>query len=306
MKPKVAAYPFTTLHPTIGTVTLKDFSEFTMADMPGLIEGASANVGLGHDFLRHIERTKFLIMVLDISGMEGIGVQEMEDGTLKYEFLDPKLNPPPDLEINTPKVDEKSRLESIRREYSKINYQNLMSDYGFKEKDLEKLNIDVPIYQVDDIEQVDNNKFTPKSIDEEIEKIESKKEEETEDLNEYDEGYNEYEEELENEIKEMDEYASHVRRKKENMYLVQPWDVMDKLNKELDTYIPGLSKRVVCIVANKVDIPGASKNLEILKKKTNLPIFPICALNNENIEPLLLFLKNHLIEEKNKETEIKF
>jgi GTPase len=63
----VAAYPFTTLTPTVGEVNYEDFTTITIADLPGLIEGAHVNVGLGHDFLRHIERTKFIAMVIDIS-----------------------------------------------------------------------------------------------------------------------------------------------------------------------------------------------------------------------------------------------
>ncbi len=70
-KPKVAPYPFTTLHPTVAEIVLDDFSVFTLADIPGLIEGAHVNIGLGHDFLRHIERTKILMYVIDIAGLEG-------------------------------------------------------------------------------------------------------------------------------------------------------------------------------------------------------------------------------------------
>ncbi|MFQ3671349.1 MAG: GTPase ObgE [Verrucomicrobiia bacterium] len=70
-KPKVASYPFTTLEPVIGTIQFDDFSRLTMADVPGLIEGAHAGVGLGHDFLRHIERCRALAFVIDMAGSEG-------------------------------------------------------------------------------------------------------------------------------------------------------------------------------------------------------------------------------------------
>lgn len=69
--PKVAAYPFTTLHPVIGVMEYPDFRKVTVADIPGLIDGAHLNRGLGHYFLRHIERTKLLIYLVDLGGVDG-------------------------------------------------------------------------------------------------------------------------------------------------------------------------------------------------------------------------------------------
>ena len=69
--PTIAAYPFTTLHPNIGVIQYSDLERVTMADIPGLIDGAHDNRGLGHDFLRHIERTKILLYVIDGAGSEG-------------------------------------------------------------------------------------------------------------------------------------------------------------------------------------------------------------------------------------------
>ncbi len=66
-RPKVASYPFTTLHPHLGTVELEDSRQLLIADIPGLIEGASQGIGLGLDFLRHVERTRILVHVLDCS-----------------------------------------------------------------------------------------------------------------------------------------------------------------------------------------------------------------------------------------------
>lgn len=70
-KPKIANYPFTTLNPILGVVETGDGRSFVLADIPGLIEGASEGVGLGHEFLRHVERCKVLIHVLDGGGTEG-------------------------------------------------------------------------------------------------------------------------------------------------------------------------------------------------------------------------------------------
>ncbi|XP_012270873.1 GTP-binding protein 10 homolog [Orussus abietinus] len=69
-KPKVAEYPFTTVRPHIGTITYQDLRQITVADLPGLIEGAHMNVGMGHKFLKHVERTKLLLLVADIQGFQ--------------------------------------------------------------------------------------------------------------------------------------------------------------------------------------------------------------------------------------------
>lgn len=70
-RPKVAPYPFTTLTPQIGIVEYPDWRRVTVCDVPGLIEGAHRNVGLGHAFLRHIQRCQFLVLVVDMAGMDG-------------------------------------------------------------------------------------------------------------------------------------------------------------------------------------------------------------------------------------------
>ncbi|XP_075211907.1 GTP-binding protein 10 homolog [Lycorma delicatula] len=69
-KPKIASYPFTTIRPNIGIMMFKDGRQISLADLPGLIEGAHCNIGMGHRFLRHVERTKLLLLVVDIQGFQ--------------------------------------------------------------------------------------------------------------------------------------------------------------------------------------------------------------------------------------------
>ena len=68
---KIAPYPFTTLQPNLGFIQFEDYSRIFIADIPGIIEGANRNRGLGFEFLRHIERTQLLVFILDASGIDG-------------------------------------------------------------------------------------------------------------------------------------------------------------------------------------------------------------------------------------------
>ena len=91
--PKVAAYPFTTLHPMIGVVALDDYRRATVADIPGLIEGAHRNLGLGHAFLRHITRCRLLLFVLDMAGSEGRNpIADLQHLRREVDLYDPRLS----------------------------------------------------------------------------------------------------------------------------------------------------------------------------------------------------------------------
>jgi GTPase len=95
-QPKVAPYPFTTLHPVIGVVELQNYRRATVADIPGLIEGAHRNLGLGHAFLRHITRCGLLIFVLDMAGSEGRSpITDLESLRREIDLYDARLSQRP-------------------------------------------------------------------------------------------------------------------------------------------------------------------------------------------------------------------
>jgi GTP-binding protein len=95
-RPKVAPYPFTTLHPIIGVVELSGYRRATIADIPGLIEGAHRNLGLGHDFLRHITRCHVLLFVVDVAGSEGRNpVEDLQNLRREIDLYDSNLSKRP-------------------------------------------------------------------------------------------------------------------------------------------------------------------------------------------------------------------
>src|ERR1043166_6093764 len=123
-RPKVAAYPFTTLHPIIGVVDLDAYQRATLADIPGLIEGAHRGVGLGHEFLRHIVRCPLLLFVLDIAGSEGRNpVEDLQHLRREIDLYDPMLSQRPWFVVAN-KIDlpgAKENLSALRRKFGKID-----------------------------------------------------------------------------------------------------------------------------------------------------------------------------------------
>ena len=119
-KPKIANYHFTTLKPNLGVVKVAEEKSFVIADIPGLIEGASQGAGLGHEFLRHIERTRILVHVLDVSGSEGRNPVE-DFYNINQEIFDynEKLKTKPQI-IAANKIDIPSSnewLEKVKTEF---------------------------------------------------------------------------------------------------------------------------------------------------------------------------------------------
>lgn len=114
-RPKVAPYPFTTLHPQIGIVEYADFCRLTVCDVPGLIEGAHRNVGLGFKFLRHIERCKILVLLLDMAGTDGRAPWDDFKSLLReLELYDPALLQKPRMVVAN-KIDESAAAENLKK-----------------------------------------------------------------------------------------------------------------------------------------------------------------------------------------------
>jgi len=119
-RPKVAPYPFTTLHPQPGIVEYPDFKRLTVCDVPGLIEGAHENVGLGHKFLRHILRCKILVVLLDMAGTDNREPWDDYKKLLKeLELYDPAMLEKP-IYVVANKMDEAVAEENLKQFKKKI------------------------------------------------------------------------------------------------------------------------------------------------------------------------------------------
>jgi GTP-binding protein len=123
-KPKIADYPFTTLTPHLGVVSMSDERSFVVADVPGLIEGASEGHGLGHQFLRHIERTKVLIHLVDVSGMSGRDpVEDFDTIRRELALYNPQLLEKPELVVanKIDALDEPARVEALEQRAAELD-----------------------------------------------------------------------------------------------------------------------------------------------------------------------------------------
>ena len=118
-KPKIAPYPFTTLEPNLGVAEIDVDSSVVLADIPGLIEGAAQGAGLGHDFLRHVQRTRVLIHLLD--GLSEDPIADFSQINTELSLFDPNLGAKPQIvvlnKIDQPEVQE--RLANIQKEFKK-------------------------------------------------------------------------------------------------------------------------------------------------------------------------------------------
>ncbi|HHY64245.1 MAG TPA: Obg family GTPase CgtA, partial [Clostridiaceae bacterium] len=125
-RPKIANYPFTTLSPNLGVVSMGEGESFVMADIPGLVEGAHEGAGLGHKFLRHVERTRLLIHVVDVAETDGRdAVSDVDVINRELEMYNPELAKRPQL-IAANKIDalyETEKLEKFKAEMEKRGYR---------------------------------------------------------------------------------------------------------------------------------------------------------------------------------------
>ncbi len=121
--PEIADYPFTTIEPNIGVVSLPDDRSFVLADMPGLIEGASEGKGLGHDFLRHIKRCRVLIHVIDMSGEARNPIEAYEIINKELKDYDLDLEKKPQIVVANKMDDEYADmyLEEFKNKYPELN-----------------------------------------------------------------------------------------------------------------------------------------------------------------------------------------
>ena len=125
-KPKIANYHFTTLTPNLGVVQTRHGESFVIADIPGIIEGAADGVGLGHDFLRHVERTKVLVHIVDISGIEG------RDPIDDFEKINEELRLYNEKLASRPQIVVANKSDLLFDETIYENFKKTMEEKGYE------------------------------------------------------------------------------------------------------------------------------------------------------------------------------
>lgn len=125
-KPKIANYHFTTLTPNLGVVQTRHGESFVIADIPGIIEGAADGVGLGHDFLRHVERTKVLVHIVDISGIEG------RDPVDDFEKINEELRLYNEKLASRPQIVVANKSDLLFDETIYENFKKTMEEKGYE------------------------------------------------------------------------------------------------------------------------------------------------------------------------------
>lgn len=125
-RPKIANYHFTTLEPNLGVVDAGEGKSFVMADIPGLIEGAHEGVGLGHEFLRHIERTRLIIHVVDVSGIEG------RDPVEDFEKINEELKLYSERLADTPQIVAANKTDIIYDDSLLNKFRSYIEEKGLK------------------------------------------------------------------------------------------------------------------------------------------------------------------------------
>jgi len=142
-RPKIADYPFTTLTPNLGVVGLSDDRSFVVADVPGLIEGAHRGHGLGHQFLRHLERTKVLVHLVDVSGATGRDpVEDLDTVRKELELFQPELAAKPQLvaankmDVTGPDLDAAAAALEKRAKSLKLPFYRISGASGAGVPDL--------------------------------------------------------------------------------------------------------------------------------------------------------------------------
>jgi len=125
-KPKIADYHFTTLFPNLGVVEVIKGKSFVLADIPGLIEGAHKGIGLGHDFLRHIERTKLILHVVDVSGIEGRS--PIED----FKSINDELRAYSEKLYHRPQIVAANKIDLLEHEEAFVAFKNEVEASGVK------------------------------------------------------------------------------------------------------------------------------------------------------------------------------